>query len=74
MIDEAGGDAKRLAVPLDSVLPMYKHWRKPEDLQPERLAQIRHFFERYEDLESGKWVKSLAGLVRRRPVTRSCPA
>lgn len=57
MIDEAGGDAKLLAVPVDSVLPMYKHWRKPEDLQPERLAQIRHFFEHYKDLESGKWVK-----------------
>jgi len=44
-------------VPVDSVLPMYKHWRKPEDLQPERLAQIRHFFEHYKDLEPGKWVK-----------------
>jgi inorganic pyrophosphatase len=36
---------------------MYKHWHKPEDLQPERLSQIRHFFEHYKDLESGKWVK-----------------
>jgi inorganic pyrophosphatase len=46
-----------LAVPVDSVLPMYKHWHKPEDLQPERLSQIRHFFEHYKDLEPGKWVK-----------------
>ena len=57
MTDEAGGDAKLLAVPVDSVLPMYKHWHKPDDLQPERLSQIRHFFEHYKDLEPGKWVK-----------------
>ena len=57
MTDEAGGDAKVLAVPVDSVLPMYRQWQKPEDLQPERLSQIRHFFEHYKDLEPGKWVK-----------------
>jgi inorganic pyrophosphatase len=57
MDDEAGGDAKILAVPLDRVLPIYKHWTRPEDLQPERLMQIQHFFEHYKDLEPGKWVK-----------------
>lgn len=57
MDDEAGGDAKLLAVPLDSILPIYKHWKRPEDLQPERLLQIQHFFEHYKDLEPGKWVK-----------------
>ena len=57
MDDEAGGDSKLLAVPIDKVLPIYRHWQKPEDLQPERLAQIQHFFEHYKDLESGKWVK-----------------
>ena len=36
---------------------MYKRWHTPEDLQPELLAQIRHFFEHYKDLETGKWVK-----------------
>jgi inorganic pyrophosphatase len=39
------------------VLPIYKHWRKADDLAPERLAQIQHFFEHYKDLEPGKWVK-----------------
>ena len=29
----------------------------PEVVQPERLSQIRHFFEHYKDLEPGKWVK-----------------
>ncbi len=57
MEDEAGGDAKLLAVPIDKILPIYRHWQRPEDLQPERLLQIRHFFEHYKDLEPGKWVK-----------------
>jgi inorganic pyrophosphatase len=39
------------------VLPIYNHWNKPEDLQPEQLLQIQHFFEHYKDLEKGKWVK-----------------
>jgi inorganic pyrophosphatase len=57
MDDEAGGDAKLLAVPIDKVLPMYSHWQKIEDINPMRLNAIRHFFEHYKDLEPGKWVK-----------------
>jgi inorganic pyrophosphatase len=57
MSDEAGGDAKLLAVPIDKILSWYKHWREPKDVQPERLEQIRHFFQHYKDLEQGKWVK-----------------
>ena len=57
MEDEAGGDAKLLDVPVDKILPWYKHWKKPDDIAPERLLQIRHFFEHYKDLEKGKWVK-----------------
>ena len=57
MDDEAGGDAKLLAVPIDKVLPIYTHWQKPEDMNPLRLQQIQHFFEHYKDLEPGKWVK-----------------
>ena len=52
-----GGDAKLLAVPTDKILPIYKHWKKPEDIAPERLHSIQHFFEHYKDLEKGKWVK-----------------
>ena len=59
MEDEAGGDSKLLAVPLDKILPIYKHWKKADDLAPERLQQIQHFFEHYKDLEPGKWVKVL---------------
>ncbi len=57
MDDEAGGDAKLLAVPIDKILPIYTHWQKPEDINQMRLGAIQHFFEHYKDLEKGKWVK-----------------
>jgi inorganic pyrophosphatase len=57
MIDEAGNDAKVLAVPVDKILSIYSHWQKPEDMNELRLNQIQHFFEHYKDLEKGKWVK-----------------
>ena len=58
MEDEAGNDAKLLAVPIDKILPIYRHWQKPEDMNELRLKQIQHFFEHYKDLEAGKWVKT----------------
>jgi inorganic pyrophosphatase len=57
MEDEAGGDAKLLAVPTTKTLPIYEHWNKPEDINQMRLKAIQHFFEHYKDLEKGKWVK-----------------
>jgi inorganic pyrophosphatase len=57
MNDEAGGDAKLLAVPVDKLSPIYKDVQKPEDLPELTLKQIQHFFEHYKDLEKGKWVK-----------------
>jgi inorganic pyrophosphatase len=57
MSDEAGGDSKLLAVPVDKILSIYTQWQKPEDLNELRLQQIQHFFEHYKDLEKGKWVK-----------------
>ncbi len=57
MEDEAGGDSKLLAVPIDKILPIYTHWQKPEDINPMRLKAIQHFFEHYKDLEPNKWVK-----------------
>ena len=59
MDDEAGGDNKLLAVPIDKILSIYTQWKKPEDLNPLRLKTIQHFFEHYKDLEDGKWVKVL---------------
>jgi inorganic pyrophosphatase len=57
MEDEAGIDAKVVAVPVEKLCPMYKSIQKLEDL-PELLRnQMVHFFEHYKDLEKGKWVK-----------------
>ena len=57
MDDEGGGDAKLLAVPTDKLYPLYRNVKSPEDLQPEELERIKHFFEHYKDIEKGKWVK-----------------
>ena len=57
MTDEAGGDSKILAVPVEKILPVYSHLQKVEDVQELTLRQIQHFFEHYKDLEKGKWVK-----------------
>ncbi|MBK9134647.1 MAG: inorganic diphosphatase [Betaproteobacteria bacterium] len=59
MQDEAGGDNKLLAVPVNKILSIYSQWMQPEDLNPMRLKTIQHFFEHYKDLEEGKWVKVL---------------
>lgn len=57
MRDEKGPDAKVLAVPIEKLCGLYRNVTKPEDLPDMLLAQIRHFFEHYKDLEPGKWVK-----------------
>ena len=57
MEDEAGGDAKLVAVPHDKLTTTYHDVKEIDDL-PELLRdQIRHFFENYKTLEPGKWVK-----------------
>ncbi|MGO9444084.1 MAG: inorganic diphosphatase [Thiobacillaceae bacterium] len=57
MTDEAGIDAKLIAVPVDKLCSLYCKMRKPDDLPELTLKQIAHFFEHYKDLEPGKWVK-----------------
>ena len=57
MEDEAGQDAKLLAVPVDKLTPMYRNIESPRDLPQLILDQISHFFEHYKDLEPGKFVK-----------------
>jgi len=57
MEDEAGGDAKLLARPVDKLYPPYRGIQSTDDLPAEELARIQHFFEHYKDLEKGKWVK-----------------
>ena len=57
MTDEAGGDAKVLAVPVDKLCNIYRPIQTPRDLPELTLSQIEHFFVHYKDLEPGKWVK-----------------
>ena len=57
MIDEAGEDAKILAVPVDKLSSMYVGYNGIRDVPKTLLDAISHFFEHYKDLETGKWVK-----------------
>ena len=59
MQDEAGNDAKVLAVPVSKKLPLYDGWKTPDDAPQSLTRTITHFFEHYKDLEAGKWVKVL---------------
>ena len=57
MSDEAGQDAKLVAVPHSKLTKQYDHIQDVNDLPELLKAQIQHFFERYKELEAGKWVK-----------------
>ena len=54
MHDEAGGDEKILAVPVDALHPFYvgvSSWRQLPAILTEQIA---HFFQHCKDLEKGK--------------------
>ena len=57
MTDESGEDAKIVAVPHSKLTKQYDHIQDVNDLPELLKAQIQHFFERYKELEAGKWVK-----------------
>lgn len=57
MTDEAGDDAKVLAVPVDKLSKTYRKVDSYRDLPEDLLNQISHFFEHYKDLDEGKWVR-----------------
>lgn len=57
MTDEAGPDAKIIAVPHEKLSALYGHVRDCADLPQLLLEQIQHFFEHYKILEPGKWVR-----------------
>jgi inorganic pyrophosphatase len=56
MEDEAGGDEKILAVPVDALHPFYTGVQSYKDLPAIMCEQMAHFFQHYKDLEKGKWV------------------
>ena len=55
--DEAGGDEKVIAVPVDTTFPYYSGVGEREHLPEIVMLQIEHFFTHYKDLESEKWVR-----------------
>jgi inorganic pyrophosphatase len=55
MVDEAGGDDKVLAVPAGD--PRWDHIQDIGDVPSWELEPIKHFFERYKELEPNKFVK-----------------
>ena len=57
MTDEAGEDAKLVAVPHDKLSKAYKDVQDIGDLPQLQIDRIKHFFENYKGLEEGKWVK-----------------
>jgi inorganic pyrophosphatase len=57
MSDEAGGDTKIVAVPIDKVFAGYAHIKDVDDVPQHWRDRIGYFFEHYKDLEKGKWVK-----------------
>ena len=57
MEDESGGDEKIVAVPSTHLSRRYEDVGDVMDLPEITRQQIQHFFERYKDLEPGKWVK-----------------
>ncbi|PZE26082.1 MULTISPECIES: inorganic diphosphatase [unclassified Curtobacterium] len=56
MSDEAGSDAKVLCVPAKD--PRWQHIQDIADVDEQTKAEIAHFFERYKDLEPGKFVNA----------------
>ena len=57
MEDEDGVDAKIVAVPHEKVDNGYVDIHEVTDLPESLRNSVKHFFERYKDLEPGKWVK-----------------
>ena len=57
MTDESGIDEKILCVPTIKADKSYSNVNSYKDLHEIELDKIKHFFERYKDLDHGKWVK-----------------
>ena len=57
MTDEAGVDAKLIAVPHEKLSKAYNHIQDIDDLPTLELARIKHFFENYKGLEKASGSK-----------------
>ena len=59
MEDESGVDEKIIAVPIDKVDISFSNVKDINDVNNDVKLRIKHFFEHYQDLEKGTWVKIL---------------
>jgi len=57
MVDEGGKDDKVLCVPVTKIDPKFKRYNDVKDIPQHFITEIKHFFQRYKELEIGKWVK-----------------
>lgn len=57
MSDEGGEDAKIICLPTTKADKFYDNIKTLDDLPEIEKDKIKHFFEHYKDLETGKWVK-----------------
>ena len=55
--DESGVDEKLLSVAISKIDPTYDDILDIDDISNIVKEKIKHFFERYKDLEPNKWVK-----------------
>lgn len=58
MEDEAGLDNKIIAVPITKIDPQQEDIKDVSDLNNHLKQKIKHFFDRYKELEPNKWVKT----------------
>ncbi len=58
MEDEAGVDTKIIALPTKKVDPFYENIENITDLGDKVKNMIKHFFDHYKELETGKWVRT----------------
>ena len=64
MEDEAGVDNKIVALPEEDIDPSFAKIKDVSKIDDHRKERIKHFFERYKELEPGKWVKVKGFLSR----------
>jgi inorganic pyrophosphatase len=57
MEDESGQDEKIIAVPTVKIHPEFAHIQDINDVSASLKDKLKHFFERYKDLDQNKWVK-----------------
>ena len=57
MEDEAGLDNKIIALPAEKIDPEYSQIQDISGINDHTKQKIKHFFERYKELEPEKWVK-----------------